>query len=1214
MTGNGGDQQQEPDGDAGADSGGLLGLRAWAASLIDRADAMLPGTGSRARIEELGPLLAQLTEVAELLGDEEPQRPRLDFRRGALLALRGLSPAAEPGDLAEAERILRGVRQWGLPGPDGARAALFLLVVLRDKPGAGAEIDQAALVDWALAGGAEHFTTRLRELGELAADVYPAMDELGFLGGPGTRAWSDELAPIAALIREGALSPDAEVADMLGRLPEDSPFRPLLETAMRMFGVDERAGAMAGEAAGEASSAGRADAADTAPTGSEEASPSERRRETALTVSMLGSMAPGSVAPETLRRQVDALDAQLAEHGRASAAPGEGMPPREVMLAALMSLQVKLTAALRDGDTGAMDDALKVLRDAMAALPADDELRHVLEPLVPALLDLGGQVGGNLRDQEAARRLLDATAARSDPTESPGPAAGLANAARLGIRAALASAEALRTGDPAVLRQVVAEVEATLAAPHDDLGIIDDALSLALGQLVLQLGNLTRDRSQLLAGVGLMEGAIERLSWQPSVRRWGQEVLLSLKAVRAEVEAAPEVLRQSLEEPSDPPRLPGDPPPSGEPAAGSWGAALGRTSLFALTKEPAELDRAIEELERLRTEIRDGRHPGLAPDGLWRLAEVYQSRWALAADLHSAVGAAMESLRHLAADVLLQSGPEHGLLTARRGAARAVATAGWAASNGWIDEAVAALELGRAMVLHAAAASDAVADLLSARGHTALAATWREHSAASAEGAEDEPPPDVTELPSSLRRRALEALGYRQDGGAEPSPFAAPGVSELAAGVAAADADALVYLIPSRGSDPGTALVIGADFPPGVLALPGLIRENAEPLWDYLDAAAARSGLPADARAADREATEQAWEKALGELCDWAWSAVMSPLLSGVAHRLAANPDRRRGRPGPPRLVLIPCGTLGVVPWHAARYSHGRGSCRHYVCQQAVISHAASGSQFLRTIARSPRPVTTAPALIADPRMDLVWAELEVTALHEACYPRAVVYGELCEPSGPVSGTGTPEEVLALLSPPRSGAPVPVSLLHVASHAAAGTRPTVSALRLASPAGGAGRPAEPDGAASDAGLLTVARLLEKRGTSTAPQDTGPLVVLSACETDLTTRDHDEALTLATAFVARGARDVVGSRWTTRDSASAVMMAVFHHHVAVEGLSPADALRAAQRWMLDPRRVPPPTLTEPLLGEATRPGLDRLSAWAAFIHQGHPGPLSAGRRG
>ncbi|MGO4420299.1 CHAT domain-containing protein, partial [Streptomyces sp. MCAF7] len=149
------------------------------------------------------------------------------------------------------------------------------------------------------------------------------------------------------------------------------------------------------------------------------------------------------------------------------------------------------------------------------------------------------------------------------------------------------------------------------------------------------------------------------------------------------------------------------------------------------------------------------------------------------------------------------------------------------------------------------------------------------------------------------------------------------------------------------------------------------------------------------------------------------------------------------------------------------------------------------------------------------------------------------------------------------------------------------------------------------GALPDAGMLTVTRLLDRPAEDTARRSSGPLVVLSACETDLSTRDHDEALTLTTAFVARGARNVVGSRWATADGASALMMAVFHHFVAVEGLDPAGALRAAQLWMLNPGRQLPGSVAGMPARDAELPGLDRPALWAAFFHQGHPGPSHGG---
>ncbi|MFJ9820653.1 CHAT domain-containing protein [Streptomyces sp. NPDC101151] len=234
--------------------------------------------------------------------------------------------------------------------------------------------------------------------------------------------------------------------------------------------------------------------------------------------------------------------------------------------------------------------------------------------------------------------------------------------------------------------------------------------------------------------------------------------------------------------------------------------------------------------------------------------------------------------------------------------------------------------------------------------------------------------------------------------------------------------------------------------------------------------------------------------------------------------------------------------------------------------------------------------------------MSLPHAELEVTALHRAFYPQSRLYGESYEPPVEPEAPGTPDDLLDV----PGGTP---SLLHVACHGSAGTRPTASALQPALPGDSADPP--PDGtepgARPDGGRLTVARLLDLRNPEQDAAD-GPLVVPSACETDLGNRDHDEALTLTTAFLAGGARDAVGSRWATQDCASALMMAVSHHCLSVEGHSPADALRAAQMWMLDPHRRNPGSLGGSLLDELNKhPKPDRPATWAAFVHQGRPGP-------
>jgi CHAT domain-containing protein len=157
------------------------------------------------------------------------------------------------------------------------------------------------------------------------------------------------------------------------------------------------------------------------------------------------------------------------------------------------------------------------------------------------------------------------------------------------------------------------------------------------------------------------------------------------------------------------------------------------------------------------------------------------------------------------------------------------------------------------------------------------------------------------------------------------------------------------------------------------------------------------------------------------------------------------------------------------------------------------------------------------------------------------------------------------------------------ALLHLACHATTGATPEDSHLVL-------------DGESR----LSVARILA--AARARPADApGGLVVLSTCASDLTTSAYDEALTLATAFLAAGAVSVVGSRWPVGDRTTACLMVMFHRYRAVDGLGDRDALRAAQRWMLDPQREFPPEVL-PLCPPRPAALADPV-AWAPFTHHG-----------
>ncbi|GAA0991593.1 hypothetical protein GCM10009555_079150 [Acrocarpospora macrocephala] len=253
-------------------------------------------------------------------------------------------------------------------------------------------------------------------------------------------------------------------------------------------------------------------------------------------------------------------------------------------------------------------------------------------------------------------------------------------------------------------------------------------------------------------------------------------------------------------------------------------------------------------------------------------------------------------------------------------------------------------------------------------------------------------------------------------------------------------------------------------------------------------------------------------------------------------------------------LVLVPTGVLGLVPWHAAT--------------EAVVSYAASARQLTQAAGRGRAPLRESPVLVGNPTRDeLFWSRREVAELRRAHYPGAPAYGRF--PGS--DGTATAERVLGRMS---------ASMAHLACHAVSADPPPASHLKLA------------DRELSVTEILA----LERTGGP------GGLVVLSACVSDLSVRDHDETLTLAAAFLQAGASGVIGSRWlVAEDPRTAALMFVLHHHLASTG--PARALRAAQRWMADPGRAP--LLPDTIAHEIEDLGLDLAdpAVWAAFTHQG-----------
>ncbi|MFD7500719.1 CHAT domain-containing protein [Streptomyces sp. NPDC059850] len=1092
------------------ETGGVQALRAWAGEAVGRAKALLPEPDTVARPSRAhDDSVAELDALMGLLDHDPPLRASVAGWLGGALTLRHAAGGGSPGDRERAGGLLRDVR-------DPATTI-----------GAAASTEERR---WA----ALFLLTHAMPLQEMLGGLSPEPDATAMFDMI-TRAGPDGMAALAAEVRELV----TEAAEL--PLPPES-LRQLRQ--LRDFYAHPSADGMADLFTG------------LLPDDGFPGSDQMRRMMTDWLTTMAGGAAPGSGAGKA-----PTPSGKAEADADASATPRTPDDMRRLLAAlqAVNTTSVDFVNNVGGGDPAALNQQLGRLRDALDGLPDGVPNKDALEGLMALLLNVSEGAGGTLQDQalglghtktvtDFLRRQSHSSIPMADGFAIMADVMGLMSEVR-----AAGQAEDVRR-----LRDLLPQAEALADTVPEDHDFRVIAL-LARAMARLMLGRFTMDRELLLRGLADFDDS--RTAARKSRLPIRDEELVAMVPDLA-------LLRSYLAD--DTTDLPDrDVPPPDAPADQLHSAANRLGLRYTITHDSVDLEAAITTLERLREHIREGRAPRVAAESLWSLAESYRARWHRErgdSDVDAAIDAANEALSTLAADVLLQHGAEHRLTTARSGASLGVRAALWAAAHNKVDDAVATLELGRALVLQAAATSRAVPDLLEERGHPDLAAAWRESGA-----------PDSTELPaelpSNLRRQALEALGYRERGGLLTTPT----LRELADGVSEAGADALIYLVPgSDGDAPGMVLGVGPEIGIGVGALPMLSEAGSAPLERYLDAAAARSTDPDHA---DEEA-ERAWEEALSELCDWAYE-VFVHVLAGLEEHLPGDAADRRT----PRVVLVPCGRLGIVPWHAARFP--ADAPYDYLCQALVISYAASGSQFLRSVQRAPRDPVSAPALVADPSLSLTYAELEVLELRNAFYPGARLYGDFAAFPPDSVPEGTPEQLLALLAQDHS-------MVHLATHGMAGVRPTESALHLA--------PTDPG---EEIDRLTVTRLLDRPQPAEQASPDGPLIVLSACETDLSTRDHDEALTLTTAFVSGGARDVVGSRWTARDSASVLLMAVFHHHLRA-GLSPVDALRAAQLWMLDPDREDPGHLSDDLRRDIARPDLERPANWAAFIHQGHPG--------
>ena len=152
----------------------------------------------------------------------------------------------------------------------------------------------------------------------------------------------------------------------------------------------------------------------------------------------------------------------------------------------------------------------------------------------------------------------------------------------------------------------------------------------------------------------------------------------------------------------------------------------------------------------------------------------------------------------------------------------------WCLEDGRIDEAIQALEQGRALILHVTTVAPDIPGLLHSADRGDLAQAWVKAQAAvktqATQGRND------LAIPADTRREVVDVL---KTAGPDGDLLTPPQLTELRAGIGAAGYDALVYLIPPElqlGPDivlpPDLRLSPALQLPPGLLIPGGLPRPD----------------------------------------------------------------------------------------------------------------------------------------------------------------------------------------------------------------------------------------------------------------------------------------------------------------------------------------------------------------------------------------------------
>ncbi|MEV4412759.1 CHAT domain-containing protein [Catellatospora sp. NPDC049609] len=805
----------------------------------------------------------------------------------------------------------------------------------------------------------------------------------------------------------------------------------------------------------------------------------------------------------------------------------------------------------RDSSSADLTAAAGELHRAIQEIPADDPIVPFVVATLGALYNDRAVSRGVLDDAEAGQELLRVARAIHDNLLPPGTDSHLI----AGLQTLTQLKDSVRDRNQAGLHQAVTALRSVTGGLPPTFPM-RSRLDAALGIALISLGTSGPDTTFVDEGLAALRRAGRRMPTGT--------VDASMPQV---TEAVADLIDGLLNRDPDAPdraigmlgRLAADDSLGVEESAAVL-SLLAQAHQIRHDQQGAAADRAaaIAYREQALAVLPRTGHPRTAPI-MGELARAYRQEGTAAGRARS-IRVGLDSLRARGLDVLLQSNPSHGLAAARDAAADASRLARWCWADGELTAMFEAVELGRGLVLHASTTAAQVPGLLLDIGQADLALEWERAGAVRGILPTTATPdaPAVANLagalldqglPMNTRSRILEALSGTP---AARSLDEVPSPAAVGAALAAIGATALAYLIPGDEDQPGVILVVTAD---------GAVRARPAPALKPAPARGAtpRASASREAHSVNRRAGA-AWDE---QTCEWAWTAAIGPLLE----ELDLGPGGASAR-----VVLVPTGALGAVPWHAAREPVPGG--HRYAADTVRLTYAASARQLVEVAGRPAAAADNGVILVGDPTRDLPGARAEAELLRAVFYPKALL----------LDG-GSPEELLRHLPGPDSEGP---ALLHLACHARAGASLADSYLLLADRAG-AGR-----------SLLPVDRIL-RHATGRAPDTAGGLVILAACESDLTTVAPDESITLSTALLAAGFTGAVGTRWPVADLPTAYLMTVFHHHLRELGLPADEALHRAQRWMRDPHRADLAVLKA--LPPVAPADLAATRVWAAFSYHG-----------